>query len=256
MYTAIVVDDENPAREELMTLIDEESEDIEIIGEASSGLTALRLIGEKKPDIVFLDIQMPGADGLEIAKEIASMEEGPLVIFVTAYDEHAIKAFELAATDYILKPAHPKRLKKTLERITSLLSKKVNNEKNMERNIDLSPSSKESLTRILAQRKGKDNRILVDIKDILHFYARGRDCFLVTKEEEFEVKYSLKDLEEKLGKSFVRCHKSFLVNINHIEEIIPWFSGAYVLKMDDKGKKEIPVSRKYAREFKEAVGWP
>ncbi|MEQ8171978.1 MAG: LytTR family transcriptional regulator DNA-binding domain-containing protein [Candidatus Eremiobacterota bacterium] len=253
MYTAIVVDDESPAREELITLINEGSEDIEIIGEASSGLSALRLIAEKKPDIVFLDIQMPGIDGLELAREITFMEEKPVIVFVTAYDEYAIKAFELAATDYILKPAHPKRLKKTLERVISITGEKPDRDRTVEKLFTVSCQSK--LTRIIARRKGKENRILVDIQDILYFYARGRDCFLVTEGEEFDVKYNLKELEERLDKIFVRCHKSFLVNINHIGEIIPWFTGSYMIKMNDRQKSEVPVSRKYAKEFKDSVGW-
>lgn len=253
IYTAIVVDDENPAREELITLIDEGSDDIEIIGEASSGLTALRLIAEKKPDIVFLDIQMPGLDGLELAREITFMEEKPVIVFVTAYDEHAIKAFELAAADYVLKPAHPKRLKKTLERVISIIGERTDRGRATENIFEHSGQAK--LPRIIAQRKGKENRILVDTQDILYFYARGRDCFLVTEGEEFDVKYNLKELEERLDKMFIRCHKSFLVNINHIGEIIPWFSGSYILKMDNRQKNEVPVSRKYAKEFKDSVGW-
>ena len=116
MYKAIVVDDEDPARQELITLIGEVSEDVEVIGEAFNGISALRVIAEKKPDMVFLDIQMPGLTGIEVAREIMSMEDPPLIVFVTAYDEHAIKAFELAATDYILKPAHPRRLKKSIKK--------------------------------------------------------------------------------------------------------------------------------------------
>jgi len=252
IYTAIVVDDEDPAREELIALINEGSDDIDVIGEASSGLSALRIIAEKKPDIVFLDIQMPGIDGLELAREITFMEEKPVIVFVTAYDEYAIKAFELAAVDYILKPAHPKRLKKTLERVVSIMEEKSGG-RATEKIFEVSGPPK--LTRVIARRKGKENRILVDIQDILYFYASGRDCFLVTKEEEFDVKYNLKELEERLDKIFLRCHKSFLVNINHIEEIIPWFSGSYMLKMNDSKKSEVPVSRKYAKEFKNSVGW-
>ena len=256
MYTAIIVDDEEPAREELNTLIREESKDIEIIGKASNGLSALRLIAEKKPHMVFLDIQMPGLDGLEIAREIMAMEEPPVIIFVTAYDEHAIKAFELAATDYILKPAHPKRFKKTLERVISLLSGKSDRVKTMEKLFDIYPVGRDKLTRIIARKKGKENRLLLDIKDIIYFRSQGRDCFLSIDGEEMEVKYTLKDLEEKLSEGqFVRCHKSFLVNINRIGEIVPWFSGACILKMNDKKKTEIPVSRNYAREFKDKIGW-
>ena len=256
MYKAIVVDDEEPAREELIALIGETGKDIDIIGEAFNGITALRLIAEKKPDLVFLDIQMPGLNGIEVAREIMSMENPPLIVFVTAYDEYAIKAFELAATDYILKPAHPRRLKKAFKRIYSLLKEKGESNEKVKNLLSSYSDEKDKLTRIIAQREGKDSRVLIDIEKASHFYAQGRDCFVVVAGEELKVRYSLKEIEARLEQTcFVRCHKSFLVNIKYVKEIVPWFSGTYLIKFNDKKKTEIPVSRKYAKGFKEAVGW-
>ena len=254
MYRAIVVDDEEPAREELITLIKEGS-DIDVIGEAINGISAIRLIAEKKPDLVFLDIQMPGIDGLEVAREIIDMDNPPLIVFVTAYDEHALKAFEVSAIDYILKPAHPKRIKKTLERIESILFNRKDGDKNINDFLKFIPEPVK-LTRIIAQKEGRDSRILVDLTDISHFYARGRDCYLVTHGEEMKIRYTLKEIEDKVpGESFIRCHKAYLVNIKYIKEIVPWFNGAYIIKVEDKSNSEIPVSRNYAKEFKDAIGW-
>jgi two-component system response regulator LytT len=235
---ALIIEDEEPAREELKYLL-KEYEDIEVVGEADNGITGLHLIEKLKPDIIFLDINIPKIHGCELARHISSISEigkPPFVVFVTAYDIHAIDAFEIGVVDYLLKPISHHRLYKTLEKIRSLY-------KEIEMPIEKLPVEKNGRIKLL------------DLDEIVFAEAYEGNVLIKTKNETFTYKGTMKNLEEKLiGKGFFRVQKSYIVNLNRILEILPWFKGTYWLVMDDDKKTQIPVSKSQIKELKTLLG--
>lgn len=240
----IVIDDEYPAREELKFLLSK-IPFIKIVGEADCGFDGLDLIKKLKPDLVFTDIRMPDINGIQLINEINSIGIKCKVIFTTAYDQYAIEAFEVNAAYYILKPYDESRVAKAVMRVKNILESNDNSGTNNAENI--APLNK------LPLWKG-DKLILVDMESIVYAYTEGRDIFIKAGKEVFLSGYSLQELEKKLeGRGFFRTHRSYLVNINKIKEISPWFNGAYMAKIGDYND-EIIISKKQIKKFKDMLG--
>lgn len=250
MVSVFIIDDEAPARDELKYLL-EEIPEVEVIGTARNGLEALEQIPEKKPQVVFLDIQMPGMSGIHVARELIrriGFVDLPVIVFATAFDQHALEAFEVHAFDYVLKPFSSERLAVTMERIKHRLKNPTvsgNETKKIDRILSLleKPVKK---TKIPVE---EDERIiLLDPDDIVYAGIKGRHVMLKTNNREYITNYSLTELEERLG--LLQTHKSYLVNRNMVREVIPWFNGTYNLVMADQEKSEVPVSRTYVRSVR------
>ncbi len=240
-FKTIIIDDEKPALDEMVFLL-EKYPQIEVIGTANDGIQGWDMILEKRPDLVFLDIEMPGMSGLEVAFRLHKMRDliQPKVVFTTAYDQFAISAFEIEAIDYLLKPIVEDRLNATIERITLKSKEKQANESE-------TPLTKVS-TRIPVDYKGRYKMLAVE--KILYFTTEAGIVTAKTGEETYPVNTSLTDLEENLkDRGFFRCHRGYIVNLEHVTEVIPWFKGKYLLLMDDAQKSEVPVSRTYIKDL-------
>lgn len=244
MLKAFLVEDEPLARDELKYLL-KESRKIELVGEADNLADAMKDITKQKPDLVFLDIDLDGDNGLDLAKELLRLNPAPAIVFATAYDEFALQAFELNAIDYILKPFDEDRIRQTLEKIIQM--GKIGTVKN-----NLSPSIKKPNTEKIAVLV--DERIvLLENESIIYLESFEGKCKIKTMTDEYIVSDSLVVLEKKLQQMhFMRVHRSYIVNLDHIVEIHPWFNSTYNLVLKDKSK--VPVSRTYIKEFKLHVG--
>jgi two-component system LytT family response regulator/two-component system response regulator LytT len=251
----LIVDDEPPARDELAYLLSF-YDDIEIVDSVDSASKAISSIIEIKPDLVFLDIQMPGKNGFDVLSELQTSDHTPLFIFATAYDQYAIKAFEENAIDYLLKPFSKDRITKSLERVRKILQK--GSDKNIQNEV-LSlletMGKKKVLTKISVESKGRI--ILLNPEDIVFFQYESKKINVHTTSEIYTL-YSISTmdkLERHLeGEPFFRCHRVTLININHIKEFSTWFNGKYNLKMGDKAGSELIVSRSRAKDFKLRLG--
>ncbi|HUS07957.1 MAG TPA: LytTR family DNA-binding domain-containing protein [Bryobacteraceae bacterium] len=234
----VIVDDEQLAREELSFLLKDFPE-IEIIGSGSNGLEAIELIQNLEPDLVFLDVQMPGLDGLSV---IQRLKEGksplPHFVLATAFDNYAVDAFRMEAMDYILKPIDKDRLATTMQRAQKLL---------LERSprTELAPAPRPGFQRTKILVKSSGRNLIVDAQDIVYATIEDGLITIVTSTLEGESNYrTIEELQSNLDpETFWRVHRSFLVNINRIREVIPWFKSSYQIRMDDKKQTEIPVSR-------------
>jgi two-component system response regulator LytT len=246
----LIVDDETPARKDLRRIIGKIG-GLEVVGEASEGPEAVKLARKLQPDAILLDIQMPGLDGFQVVSRIADMERMPSIIFVTAYDEYAIRAFEVHAVDYILKPVEEKRLAQAIERVRRIRG-----------GAEPGPDLKALLSEVgasakrLAVRQG-ESLVMINVGDILYATVSEGSIKIVARGLEGTVGFrSLDEIERELGsKRFMRVHKSYLANIDRIYEITPWFSGSYKLRMEGKGGPVIPLSRAQARELRKIIKW-
>jgi two-component system LytT family response regulator/two-component system response regulator LytT len=247
----IVVDDEQLARDELRFLL-EQLDDVDVVAQAGNGVEALRAIEELQPDLVMLDVQMPGLTGFEVARRVVQAGIESQLVFVTAYDQYAIDAFEVNAVDYLLKPVEPERLAMAVDRVRKrLAAEKVKKE------ADLEP-----LLQMLADRQARreqlaikvdDRFLLVQADEVVHASVEDDQIRVVTNSLSGTSNYrTLDELQTRLDPAvFWRVHRSHLVNINKIKEIVPWFSRNYILKMKDAKGTEIPVSRSQTRRLRE-----
>ncbi|MEW9123582.1 MAG: LytTR family DNA-binding domain-containing protein [Thermotaleaceae bacterium] len=244
----IIVDDEAPAREEIKYLLENIDDfQIEIVGEAGDGKIALELIKTLKPDVIFLDIQMRGLSGFDLAKEALKSDICPFIVFITAYNQYAIKAFEINAIDYILKPISASRLINTISRVSGLLQQQKRNG-NIDQLINYLAQPKYP-SKICVYSNGK--HIPLDPQDIIYVSLEGRNTSIKSKKGDFSSNLTLGEMEEKLKYgNFFRCHRSFLINIDEILEIDNWFNGTYQVIMKGHEKDKIPVSRSNANKFK------
>jgi two-component system response regulator LytT len=253
---ALVVDDEQLAREELCFLLGETG-GVEIAGQAADGVVALRLAGEIKPDVVFLDVQMPGLTGFEVARRLLLTELPPELVFVTAFDQHAIDAFSVNAVDYVLKPVDAARLSQTIERLRARLSARAGATK-----LALSPEDLERVIEAVQARQGRRDQIairtgekftLVQAEELVHASLVDDSIVVATQTMYGTSNYrTLDELQARLDPAvFWRVHRSHLVNITKIKEVVPWFIWNYLLKMKDPKTTEIPVSRAQTRRLRE-----
>lgn len=249
----LIVEDEFPTRQELRFVLEQLMPEVSIY-EAGNGDEGLMMLERIRPDVVFLDINMPKRDGLSTAREIADLSDPPLIIFATAYDEHALKAFELSAIDYVVKPFSKKRLSRTVEKIRSRIGEKKLLEQQREmiqQFLDQSPERHPSPEQLWAEG-ATGNRERIPYAKIAYLEARDKMVFLHTLDgEERQVRYTLKALEERLEPhQFCRIHKGYLVNLETIAELIPWFSGGYQLRLNDAPQSTVPVSRRHVANLK------
>lgn len=260
---ALIVDDEYPARQELRYML-EKFDDVEVVGEAAGSTEALKLIQALDYDILFLDIKLPGINGLELAATLQTMDKRPHVIFITAYENYALDAFGLDAVDYVMKPIDKIRLKRAVEKVKNIEKQTVYQEsvdigmKETQKTMEKSPgvgSQGDVMTgRIIAESKGK--MILVDVNDIYFAFTEGEEVYIKTFTERMLVRFTMKDLEARLIKNnFFRTHRSFIVNINKVKEIHPFFTGTYILIVEDKERSEVPVSRNQAKKLRKILGY-
>ena len=232
-YRTFLVEDEPVAMENLERLLSKHGDKLEIIGKASNGIDALEAINRLKPDIVFLDIQIPGLTGFEV---LAKLEHLPLVIFTTAYSEYALKAFDTHAIDYILKPI-------TQQKIEIALNKLEHYSHNPNQN-SLIESLLNDLTKSTKLAISFNNRIIfVDHKDIYFLRSDSKYTRIHLYDKSYIVNMSLSELESKLSNDFIRLHRSNIVNRNHIGEIIKLLSRKWIARMTDKIESELPISR-------------
>jgi two-component system, LytTR family, response regulator LytT len=251
----IVVDDEQLAREELCFLLGQ-LEGVDVVGQAGNGIEALRVVEETSPDLVMLDVQMPGLTGFEVARRLVRGGIETQFIFVTAYDQHAIEAFEVNAVDYLLKPVEAGRLATAVDRArrriqTDRVVTKERSSDEMERLLQLLSDRQERREQLAV--KVADRFLLVQSDEVVHASVEDDVITVVTNSLSGTSNYrTLDELQARLDPAvFWRVHRSHLVNINKIKEIVPWFSRNYILKMRDGKGTEIPVSRSQTKRLRE-----
>ncbi|SDD38436.1 LytR/AlgR family response regulator transcription factor [Sporomusa acidovorans] len=244
----IIVDDEEPARSELRFLL-EQFEEVEIVGEFSSGEAALKAITSLRPHLIFVDIEMPGISGLQTAEKMKIAETFPLVVFATAHEEFAVKAFELNAADYLLKPFSSKRVAKCIDKVRTRLAEA---EQALIKKQDTDLAGRYSLQKLAIEYNGK--AVVIASKDIIAAYCTEGQLLIRTADKCYYSNMPLQDLQSRLDdRLFFRTHRAYLVNIEKIREIIPWFNGTYNLILEGLDE-EIPVSRQQVSKLKKLFG--
>jgi two-component system LytT family response regulator/two-component system response regulator LytT len=267
--SALIIDDEQLAREELRYLLNQAG-DVEVLAEGSNGIQAVELIEEHHPDLVFLDVQMPGLDGLAAVERLLSRHKAlpaaeaeplPQIVFATAYDQYAVRAFDVNAVDYLLKPFDRTRVEQALDRVRARVSSRLAGHTG-----DAQPAPQlDALLRLLHYPQAaarQPQRLIVQAQSRLLLVDQAEICFaaidegvirVVTLAFEGQSKCrTLEDLLELLDPAlFWRVHRGYVVNINHIREVVPWFKSSYQLRMNDKKQTEIPVSRAQTKRLRE-----
>jgi two-component system LytT family response regulator len=238
---AVVVDDEDLARRRLMKLLAKYGGEVDVVGEAANGEDAIALIASLRPDVVFLDVQMPGCDGFDVVRRL---REKPFIVFATAYNEYALKAFEENSVDYLLKPVEQKRLDRTFDKLRRFTGVSA-------------PVMDENILRMLAGlaspqlRRLKvtlgDKIYLIDLADVVYFESREKYTYLHTVDREYMLDGALAELEGKLdGSQFVRIHRAYIVNVKFIRELVRWFAGRFKVRLSDAKGTELIATRSYA----------
>lgn len=254
--TAVIVDDEQLARDELSFLL-KSMDDVNIVAQGRNGLEAVNLVRDHSPDLLFLDVLMPGLDGFGVLKKLIDKKIPlPQIVFATAFDQYAVKAFEVNAIDYLLKPFDKKRVAQAVEKAR----KKVQSAASAEgEKLDalmkmMEAQQKPQNSKVLLRSAGR--LFLVDQKDVC--YASIEDGIISVVATTHEGQSNCRTLEELLEDldpgTFWRAHRSFVVNINRIKEVVPWFKSSYQLRMDDRKQTEIPVSRAQTKRLRELFG--
>ncbi|PAD77346.1 LytR/AlgR family response regulator transcription factor [Paenibacillus campinasensis] len=254
---AMIAEDERLAREELVYLLQQEP-DIELLPHAESGRELLELASQWKPDVVFLDVHMPELEGLQAARMLKASAASPLIVFTTAYDEYAVEAFGLNAIDYLMKPYSHLRFRESLERVrarlfTELPSPTEPSDPGSKAGLK-EPSPAENRGRAMRGKLLLDDggkHVLVDPEAIVYAVREERSIVIHTAEgRKIKSKHTLQELEERLaGYSFFRPHRSYLVNVDRIAELLPWQNGAYNLVLKDGDGTVIPLSREAAKDL-------
>lgn len=235
-----IVDDERPAREELRWLLEQCG--VQIVGEAASGEEALSLLKNFEVDVIFLDINMPGIDGMRLAELLDDSESSVALVFVTAYERHALDAFDVNAVDYLLKPVRLEKLERALERAKA------------RRPPILVARPAKPLTRISVDEKGSYK--VVPVQDIVFFESEDGVVVIQTRQKRYLTDFSLKFLEQNLNPDdFFRCHRSYIVRLDAIESIAPWGAGTFKLIVDRELDLEVPLARARAQELKTLIPW-
>jgi two-component system response regulator LytT len=248
--SAIIADDEPLARDELKFLLDQIG-DVEVVATAANGLEALDAIERLDPALAFLDIQMPGLDGLSVVRRLQERQiEPPHIIFSTAFDQYAVEAFRLDAMDYLLKPVDRERLEQTVSRARKIVVDRI-----IEPALPAAPTARPNtgFTKLLL--KSGPRNLIIDPQELIYATIDAGVITLITAQTEGQANFrTLEELQAAIDPDlFWRAHRSFIVNINKIREVVPWFKSTYQLKMDDKKGTEVPVSRMQSRRLREML---
>jgi two-component system response regulator LytT len=255
--SAVIVDDEQLARDELAFLLKDVG-DVDVVAQGKNGVEGVNLIREHNPDLVFLDVQMPGLDGFGVIKKLLDKKVAlPKIVFATAFDQYAVKAFEVNAIDYLLKPFDKKRVAQSVQRVRAKLESGSASSDKLETLVRMLESQKPQASKILIKAGGR--LFLVNQKDIgFASIEEGVITVVTSGPNGMEGQSNCRTLEELLDSLdpnlFWRAHRSYLVNINRIKEVVPWFKSSYQLRMDDKKQTEIPVSRAQTKRLRELFG--
>jgi two-component system LytT family response regulator/two-component system response regulator LytT len=259
----IIVDDERPARDELAFLL-KSFPDVSLIAQGKNGLEAVALVKEFDPDLVFLDVQMPGLDGFGVIKKLAERKlRMPQIIFATAYDHYAVHAFEVSAVDYVLKPFDKARIAKAIQRARKQIEAEAPADERLENVAEqatnatspplIQASGAQQPVKLLV--KSQSRLLLIDAEDLI--FATIEDGSITITAREIEGSSNFRTIDELAAaldpNMYWRPHRSYLVNINHIQEVVPWFKSSYVLKMNDKRSTEVPVSRAQTKRLRELL---
>lgn len=263
--SALIIDDEQLARDELKYLLDTTGS-VDVLAEGANGIEAVELIREYQPDVVFLDVQMPGLDGFAVLKKLIEHHDPlPQIIFATAFDQYAVRAFDVNAIDYLLKPFDKNRVMQALDRARIRLQELAQAEGERAGGVSTGELKVDALLRLIEQHQSPrpqsakivlqahSRLLLADQKDICFAAIDDGVITVVTPTQEGQSKCrTLEELLELLDPNmFWRAHRSFVVNINHIKEVVPWFKSSYQLRMADRKQTEIPVSRAQTRRLRE-----
>lgn len=244
----LIVDDEAPARERLKRFLTG-VEGIELAGEAENGLQAVETIEREKPDLVLLDIQMPGLDGFEV---IEALEDPPPVIFVTAYDEYAIRAFEVHALDYLLKPFGRARLEKAVRRAQAVLGEKEAFATRLRPLLESLAAQGRYLTRLAVW--DRDRIRVLDADRVDWIGVEEEQTVVHVGDDAYLIRRTLAELASRLDPvTFFQAHRSVIVNLDRVQEVIPWFKGSHKLRLTTGA--EVDLSRRQARALREILGW-
>jgi two-component system response regulator LytT len=255
----VIVDDERPARDELAFLLKAFPE-VNLVAQGKNGIEALALIKEHDPDLVFLDVQMPGLDGFGVIKKLVERKlRVPQIVFATAFDNYAIQAFEVNAVDYVLKPVDKSRIAKAVARAKKMIEANTSPVERLENLVGqlgaaAAPSTKNTQP-VKLLLKSQARMFLVDAEDIIYASIQDGAITLFARDAEGISNYrTIEELQDSLDSDvFWRAHRSYLVNINHIKEVVPWFKSSYMLKMNDKRQSEIPVARAQTKRLREII---
>jgi len=246
----LIVDDEAPARERLKRLL-ADLEKVDLIGEAGDGIQAVEMIERLKPDLVLLDIQMPGLDGFGV---VEVLEDPPPVIFVTAYDQYAIRAFEVNALDYLLKPFSRERLEQAILRAQEELAEEHNFAAQFASLLESLAAQGRYLARLAARDYENDRIRVLDTDEVDWIGVEGEQVLVHVRDEAYPIRRTLAELEARLDPAhFFRAHRSAIVNLGRVKEVIPWFKGSHKLRLTTGA--EVELSRAQARVLKRILGW-
>jgi two-component system, LytTR family, response regulator LytT len=252
----LIVDDERPARDELAYLLKAFPE-VNLVAQGKNGLEAVALIKEHEPDLVFLDVQMPGLDGFGVIKKLVERKlRVPQIVFATAFDNYAIQAFDVNAVDYVLKPFDKSRLAKAIQRAKKMVDAHSSPVERLESLVgQLSLPAPRSAQPVKLLLKSQSRMLLIDAEDVIFASIQDGTITLFAKDADGVSNYrTIEELAAALDPDiFWRAHRSYLVNIKHIKEVVPWFKSSYMLKMDDRRSSEIPVSRAQTRRLRELL---
>ena len=251
---ALIVDDEQLARDELAFLL-KGFADVEVVGQGKNGVEAVNLIRELNPQVTFLDVQMPGLDGFGVIKRLLEKKVHlPYFVFATAYDNYAVQAFEVNALDYLLKPIAKPRLEKAIAKLRRMIETATPPYEKLDRLVQMMedrPAAQKN--KLVVRSQGR--LFLVDAEEVI--FAAIEDGVISIFTRDLEGISNFRTVEELQGsldpKLFWRVHRSYLVNLNHIKEVVPWFKSSYQLKMQDRKQTEIPVSRGQTRKLRELL---
>lgn len=250
-YKTIIIDDELPAIQRLRNLLANFPDVFENVGEATDSKKGVSLINKIKPDLIFLDIQMPGMNGFELLKELTEI---PMIVFCTAYDQYSLKAFETNSIDYLLKPVKKERLEITITKLR-LFNKEFQPEKILSFLQEFASKKEKKTLTSITTRKG-NRLIFIKLMDIVYFEADEKYVSLYTKSgTENIIDQTIKDLEENLPSNFLRVHRAIIINTQYIQELQAYFNSRYTILLDDAKHTKVISGRSYQKQIKDWMGF-